>query len=103
MDDLSEFLATEVMGWHKDGPYWCDKHGEAKYGTAWHPRENIEQAMMCLERFSDYEIIKEGSILGVTIFGEEGIEVTGKYYNNNFPILSEAISLACAHARGWKE
>jgi hypothetical protein len=95
-DKLNEFLAVEVMG-------WCIEDDDAYFDSAgifqepvymFQPDKNIEQAMMCLEKFLHWQIDCKPAGFYVHIKDEIGIS------HESLPI---AISLACARAKGWKD
>ena len=105
--NINEFLATEVMGWHKEGQtkdyQWVDSEGsDEEWAAFWNPSENISQAMMCLERFEGWELTKD------SVDGYLCVVWTTKHHgvwcdNAGGPSLPMAISLACARAKGWKD
>ena len=104
MTNLNEFLAVEVMGWEcyyytvrgqsLTYPYYYT--GETPYQRAdhWNPSENIEQAMMCLNQWSWYQLTRKGDVWICQVEGGSR-EVAAS--------MPMAISLACARARGWED
>ena len=99
--NLNEFLAVEVMGWTQgETKYqWNDKHGNRMLdGILWKPTENIEQAMMCLDQFDEWEIFKEKNYyVEIDPFNNS---VKKRMCSDFLPI---AITRACAKAKGWKD
>ena len=97
-DKLNEFLAVEVMGWESS----------ARALLKWNPTENIEQAMMSANRFSGGRNNRVKIIIGE--FTQCWIQ-TGNASENFWDTIAhaasvntcEAISLACARAKGWKD
>jgi len=62
MNDLNEFMATEVMGWRNAGDWFLDGDdywmgdGTSSIFTGmkckdWHPDTDLNQAMMCADKF----------------------------------------------------
>ena len=55
MNELNEFMATEVMGYIVDSANWLDYFGYSKTNEfiiavdEWKPTEDLNQAMMCAE------------------------------------------------------
>ena len=55
MNELNEFMATEVMGYIVDSANWLDYYGDSKTNEfiiavdEWKPTEDLNQAMMCAE------------------------------------------------------
>ena len=93
-DQLNEFLAVKVMKaaltednkWEKpDGYIIC-------HSVVWDPAHDIAQALMCLNTFKRYKMIKHSGWITVTV---EDVSET----NINEPL---AISLACARAAGYE-
>ena len=101
---LDEFLAIEVMGWKKQNTtspvWWLDAKTRAGMHLIkdWSPTTNIEQAMMCLERFQGWTIgeVDIGNSRGfMVVMAEKG------WRGCQHESLPMAISLACARAKGW--
>jgi len=59
-EQTNRILAERVMGWHKivsaSGNYWADDNNDyamfVDIFNYWQPTQNIEQALMCAEKFS---------------------------------------------------
>ena len=67
----------------------------------WQPDTNIEQAMMLLEKFDDWELgrTRRGITPYCRIFANQ-MQILGAARENTVPL---AITLACAKATGWKD
>ena len=89
MTDLNEYLFNNVLS---------DFEQASIHVKDWNPRENIEQAIMCLEHFDTYHINAFST-------GNISVQVTkGKdRWRREAKTLPLAISLACARAKGWKD
>ncbi len=93
-ESLRKHLAEKVMDFAMSEPTereWCGLE-------EWKPDENIEQAFMCLHRFTKDEpgifLCEEESECRI---GNKGRAICD---GDSLPM---AISLACARATGWKE
>ncbi len=103
--NINEHLAVNVMGFIP-----TDLNGLVFYSGIdclidnWKPLENIEQAFMCLEKFTDWEITRSSAVEDTYDEYEIYIptEKRGKRYTSA-EFITKAISLACAKATGWKE
>ena len=55
-DQLDEWLAVNVMGWHEDSDHmnlWLDKDGKITTDKEdWQPTRDLNQAVMCAEKWS---------------------------------------------------
>ncbi len=110
--NLNEFLAVEVMGWKLETldqfSFWVDPKQRDWTGkdrlqvenSIWNPRENIEQAKMCAEQMIRYVCGKgkksEPAYSAVVYFN-------GKAFSASGGRLEEALSLAVARARGYRD
>jgi len=114
----NEYLAVNVMGWKKSLTKRYT-NAESRFGSVidcyisdlgevkvifndWNPRNNIEQAMMLLEKFDDIHLIKD-SELGVGYIW--GVELTGHtcFIFNFNKSLPDAIVDAVLSAKGYKD
>lgn len=112
MNLLNDWLATEVMGWHKeinDYPdsrfheteyQWVDKDGRILYhvrksetlsaGGAqhyWHPDTDISQALMCAEKMEDYDFSK--NVVTIWLFDN------GKWYTRPHDTIDDLPLAIC--------
>ena len=120
-ESLKHHLATKVMGWklvEDDEPYPFDSGRiyqsvdqgvkSTMFVSAWNPRGNIEQAMGCAKAIPDTTFVVESLVVtwanekpfGAAIRAAERIETLAVAQGDS---ESEALSLACAKATGWKE
>ncbi|OAJ75230.1 hypothetical protein AYJ08_00330 [Brevibacillus sp. SKDU10] len=57
-------LATEVMGWHIDTPYWSERKVWVKSPTqydwieSWNPLQNLDDALQLVTRFETWQVTK---------------------------------------------
>lgn len=51
MTDLDRLMAEKVMGWELDGRSWFRGGAHVIDAIQWHPTTNMNQAMMCVEKF----------------------------------------------------
>ena len=112
-DKLSEFLAVEVMGQRFRMRYAGDRECPDWYPLKipvrdWSPPTNIEQAIMCAEKFHRFSSgkgnpdKKKQYSAAVYKLGKTVVQ-RGMTYRANGETLEAAISLACARAAGWEE
>ena len=105
-ESLKHHLATKIMNWTIMQPsgviVFANNQRSGMKLPDWNPPENTEQAMMCLEKFTDQAILELDQEhvckWGVNIrVSEHGMT------NHHHDLLSMAISLACAKATGWED
>ena len=111
MNNLNKHLAEKVMRWRKGrtNPHayfekWLGKGAESiSIASNWKPTENIEQAMMCLDKGNWWfiEKIQKDSPLGTGFLVNVVIGKTTGDAISDTPAM--AISLACGRATGWSD
>ena len=108
-ESLNHHLATKVMGYVQPKEYqlcnwWHLNTGPVVKQNDWNPTENIEQAMMCLDTFIRWDLIRTAMGYHLTIYINGIPHDAGDPHEPNIkPAPAEAVSLACAKATGWEE
>ena len=87
MNDLNEFMATEVMGWtlgksvhHIYQPStWFENNIVKMNYKYWHPTEDMNQAMMCADKLE----LESITLMAIDMNGDYNVImelINGKYY-----------------------
>ena len=81
MNDLNELMATEVMGYILDSANWKDYYGDSKTNEFiiatedWHPDTDLNQAVMCADKFIEYKINSKYRHIVITLGDSHNYQV----------------------------